>query len=123
MSNRETVLAAYDAVFNGKDVAAIERYYGPTYIQHNARTVDGLEALIAFVRQLPPSVRWEPGISLEDDDLVMVQSRTTGLGPTAIIRADIVRLDGGRIVEHWDVSQEEATETASGHPMFEPARS
>ncbi|RLT26434.1 MAG: hypothetical protein DWI48_06185 [Chloroflexi bacterium] len=121
VSNKGTVLAAYDAVFNGKDVTAIDRYYGPSYIQHNARTVDGLDALKAFVGQLPPSVRWEPGISLEDGDLVMVQSRTSGLGPTSIIRADIVRLEGGRIVEHWDVSQEEASETASGHPMFEPA--
>jgi predicted SnoaL-like aldol condensation-catalyzing enzyme len=35
-----------------------------------------------------------------------------------VIRVDIVRLESGKIVEHWDVQQEEVLPTASGHPMF-----
>ena len=33
---------------------------------------------------------------------------------------DILRVEDGRIVEHWDVMQEEVHPTASGHAMFTP---
>jgi len=38
----------------------------------------------------------------------------------ALIAADIVRLEDGRLAEHWDVLQDEATreESKSGLPMF-----
>lgn len=120
MTKKEFVIEAYRAVFNAKDPTAIDRYYGPTYTQHNPRTVDGVEALKEFVGRLPADVRWEPGLALEDGDPVAVQSRTYGAGPRPVIRVDLVRLEQGKIVEHWDVSQDEVDETASGHPMFEP---
>ena len=120
MSNKDTVLAAYKAVFNDKDVSAVDRYWGPTYIQHNPQTPDGLDALKGLVGSLDKSFTWEPGIAMEDGDLVMIQSRFTGMGPKPMIRIDIVRLEGGKMVEHWDVFQEEASETVSGHSVFTP---
>jgi len=38
----------------------------------------------------------------------------------AWIAADIVRVENGRLAEHWDVLQDEATkaESKSGLPMF-----
>ena len=40
--------------------------------------------------------------------------------PVAWIAADIVRIENGRLAEHWDVLQDEATkaESKSGLPMF-----
>ncbi|PYK82733.1 MAG: hypothetical protein DME41_08730 [Verrucomicrobia bacterium] len=40
--------------------------------------------------------------------------------PVAWIAADIVRIEDGRLAEHWDVLQDEATkaESKSGLPMF-----
>ncbi len=40
--------------------------------------------------------------------------------PVAWIAADIVRVEDGRLAEHWDVLQDEATkaESKSGLPMF-----
>ena len=37
-----------------------------------------------------------------------------------MIAVDIFRVRDGKVVEHWDVMQEEvpAAETASGNPMF-----
>jgi predicted SnoaL-like aldol condensation-catalyzing enzyme len=37
-----------------------------------------------------------------------------------MVAVDIFRLKDGKVVEHWDVLQEEvpATETASGNAMF-----
>jgi len=48
-------------------------------------------------------------------------TRFTGYGrPVAWIAADIVRIENGRLAEHWDVLQDEATkaESKSGLPMF-----
>jgi predicted SnoaL-like aldol condensation-catalyzing enzyme len=32
--------------------------------------------------------------------------------------ADIYRLEGGKVVEHWDVLQRMPDEVANDHPMF-----
>ncbi len=50
----------------------------------------------------------------------MVHGRFNGGGrPTGIV-VDILRVEGGRLAEHWDVVQDEATkaESKSGLPMF-----
>jgi predicted SnoaL-like aldol condensation-catalyzing enzyme len=54
-------------------------------------------------------------------DYVIVYGRFTGHGsPIASIAADVVRVEDGRLAEHWDVLQDEATEaeSKSGLPMF-----
>jgi predicted SnoaL-like aldol condensation-catalyzing enzyme len=45
----------------------------------------------------------------------------SGLGaPANLIAADILRIEDGVLVEHWDVLQDEATreQSKSGRPMF-----
>jgi predicted SnoaL-like aldol condensation-catalyzing enzyme len=52
---------------------------------------------------------------------VMVHVRFSGFGaPVNWIAADIVRLQDGLLVEHWDVIQDEVTQeqSKSGLPMF-----
>jgi predicted SnoaL-like aldol condensation-catalyzing enzyme len=55
-----------------------------------------------------------------EGNLVMVHGRNVGWGPKPMIAVDIFRLSDGKVVEHWDVMQEEvpASATASGNPMF-----
>jgi predicted SnoaL-like aldol condensation-catalyzing enzyme len=51
----------------------------------------------------------------------LLHGRFSGIGqPAAWVVVDIVRLEGGRLAEHWDVIQDEATkeQSKSGHPMF-----
>jgi predicted SnoaL-like aldol condensation-catalyzing enzyme len=58
---------------------------------------------------------------LAQGDYVMLHGRFSGNGqPRALIAADIVRMEGGRLAEHWDVLQDEASaaESKSGLPMF-----
>jgi predicted SnoaL-like aldol condensation-catalyzing enzyme len=40
--------------------------------------------------------------------------------PAAWVAADIVRIEDGKLAEHWDVPQDEATkaQSVSGLPMF-----
>jgi predicted SnoaL-like aldol condensation-catalyzing enzyme len=56
-----------------------------------------------------------------EGDYVILHGRFTGEGrPAARIAADVVRIEDGRLAEHWDVLQDEATEaeSKSGRPMF-----
>jgi predicted SnoaL-like aldol condensation-catalyzing enzyme len=66
----------------------------------------------------------DPGMVVAEGNLVMVHGRYVGWGPKPMIAVDIFRVVNGKLVEHWDVMQEEvpASETASGNPMFSPLR-
>jgi len=50
----------------------------------------------------------------------MVHGRYTGWGPKPMVAVDIFRIENGKVVEHWDVMQEEvpADQSANGHAMF-----
>ena len=52
---------------------------------------------------------------------IMVHGRFSGFGaPVNWVAADILRIEDGVLVEHWDVIQDEATQeqSRSGRPMF-----
>jgi len=56
-----------------------------------------------------------------EGDVVIVHGRFAGLGlPVNGIAADGLRIEHGRLVEHWDVIQDKATRASSksGLPMF-----
>ena len=59
-------------------------------------------------------------MAVAEGDLVMVHGRYTGWGPKPKVAVDIFRLKDGKVVEHWDVLQEEVppADTASGNAMF-----
>jgi predicted SnoaL-like aldol condensation-catalyzing enzyme len=119
--NKATVLDAFDTLFNRRDYAAAERFWSPDYIQHSAHIAPGREGLFSLVKSLPPTLKYEPGVFVADGDFVIVHGRFSGFGaPANWIAADIVRIEDGILVEHWDVIQDEATreQSKSGLPMY-----
>ena len=119
--NKALVLKAFDALFNKRDYAQAERYWSPRYVQHSAHIKPGREGLFDLIKSLPPTLRYEPGVIVADGDFVVVHGRFSGFGPPANwIAADILRIEDGILVEHWDVIQDEATkeQSKSGRPMF-----
>lgn len=120
-ANKALVVKALTELFVARDTAAIERYWGATYVQHNPHAPNGREALKALVEASGSEFRYELGMAVAEGDLVMVHGRYQGLGPKPFIAVDIFRVEDGRLVEHWDVTQKEATETTSGNPMFSVA--
>ncbi|SKC99174.1 Predicted SnoaL-like aldol condensation-catalyzing enzyme [Burkholderia sp. YR290] len=120
-SNKALVLEAFDTLFNQRDYAAAERFWSPDYIQHSAHIEPGRDGLFNLIRTLPPTLRYEPGVIVADGDYVIVHGRFSGNGrPVAWIAADILRMENGVLAEHWDVLQDEASqsESKSGLPMF-----
>jgi predicted SnoaL-like aldol condensation-catalyzing enzyme len=119
--NKALVLEAFDALFNHRDYAAAERFWSERYIQHSAHIAPGRDGLLNLVRSLPSTLRYENARIMADGDYVIAHGRFSGHGLTAAwIAADIVRIEGGRLMEHWDVLQDEATQaqSLSGLPMF-----
>ena len=102
--NKALVLKAFDTLFNKRDYAASERYWSPHYIQHSAHIEPGREGLFNLIKSLPPTLKYEPGTILAEKDFVIVHGRFSGFGqPVNWIAADIVRIEDGVLVEHWDV--------------------
>jgi PPOX class probable F420-dependent enzyme len=119
--NKALVLEAFDTLFNQRDYVAGERYWSPKYIQHSAHIAPGREGLFNLIKSMPPTLKYEPGTIVADGDFVIVHGRFSGIGQLVNwIVADIVRIEDGILVEHWDVIQDEATQeqSKSGLPMF-----
>jgi predicted SnoaL-like aldol condensation-catalyzing enzyme len=117
-SNKGLVLEAFDALFNRRDFAAAEQSFSPTYIQHSVGIAPGRDGLFSLVRGL--TRRYESALVVAEGDYVMVHGRFSGGGRPTRVVVDILRIEGGRLAEHGDVVQDEATkaESKSGLPMF-----
>ena len=120
-TNKALVLEAFDTLFNKRDYAAAERYWSPNYIQHSDHIAPGREGLFELIKTMPSAFKYEPGMIVAEQDLVIVHGRFSGFGqPVNWIAADILRINDGLLVEHWDVIQDEKTraQSKSGLPMF-----
>ncbi len=119
--NKALVIKAFDTLFNKRDYEAALGFWSPNYLQHSAHIAPGREGLFDLVRSAPENLKWEYQLILAEGDFVIVHGRFSNTGrPAAWIAADVVRIAGGVLVEHWDMLQDEATstESKSGLPMF-----
>src|SRR6201993_3914596 len=119
--NKTLVLQAFDLLFNKRDYQAAEKFWSPHYVQHSAHIAPGREGLFNLIKSMPPNLKYEPGTIVAEGNLVIVHGRFSGFGaPVNWIAADIVRIQNGTLVEHWDVIEDEATEeqSVSKRPMF-----
>lgn len=118
--NTALVLDALDTLFNKKDYARATQFWSESYFQHSRLVPAGREGLFGLVRTLTDA-RFEYDRVIAKGDSVWVHSRyTNSTRSTALIGVDIFQIEDGKLVEHWDVLQDEATrsESAGGHPMF-----
>ena len=116
--NKALVLVAFDALFNRRDFEEAGRYWSSDYVQHSAGIGPGRDGLFALVRAVRR--QYESSLVVAEGDYVMVHGRFSGGGRPTRIVVDILRIEDGRMAEHWDVMQDEATRAGSksGLPMF-----
>jgi predicted SnoaL-like aldol condensation-catalyzing enzyme len=121
-ANKKTVTAFEDAALNQKDFDAAAKYLGPRYTQHNPSAADGpdgLKAYIAFLKDKFPNNRSEIKRIFADGDFVIVHDhavREAGTRGVAIV--NIYKLEGGKVIEHWDVIQPVPEQAANNNGMF-----
>ena len=86
--------------------------------KHSAGIGPGRDGLFALVRAVHR--KYESATAVAEGHHVMVHGRFSGGGRPTRIVVDILRVEDGRLAEHWDVMQDEATREASksGLPMF-----
>ncbi|MFY1663462.1 ester cyclase [Pseudomonas sp. Pseu.R1] len=116
--NLQRVLDGFETLFNRKDFEAAKNYWSEHYIQHSALVPPGRQGLFD---QVANDLVYENAVAMAKGDLVMLHGRFSNTGhPRNWVTMDLLRVVDGRMVEHWDVIQNEASEAESlgGHPMF-----
>ncbi|MNK94419.1 SnoaL-like polyketide cyclase [compost metagenome] len=80
--NKAIVLEGFATLFNRKDLAAAERFWSPSYIQHSAHVPPGREGLFELVAAGAPDLRYECQLAVAEDDFVMfvIQDEATREG-------------------------------------------
>jgi predicted SnoaL-like aldol condensation-catalyzing enzyme len=117
---QQLVIKVLQTVFVNRDTSVVATHFASNYIQHNPLISNGPQSIPPMVSALPKEFRYEMGMVVAQGDLVMAHGRYTGWGPKPMIAVDIFCIVDGKLVEHWDVMQEEVptAATASGNPMF-----
>ena len=121
--NRRHVMAFYDLVFNQAMPAdALAQYAADVYIEHNPAVPEGKEAFIEYFTRAAaghPGGKAEVKHAIAEGDYVVLHSHHQWPGEPGRAGMDIFRLNGaGKIVEHWDVAQPIAEDSANRNTMF-----
>ena len=118
--NKALVSEAFDQLFNKRDYEAAVRFWSPDYIQHSAHIAPGREGLFNLIKSIPLTSKCEAGAIRGRGRFVIIHGFSDFGAPVNWIAADIVRIEAGKLAEHWDVIQDEATkeQSKSGAPMF-----
>jgi len=117
------VVGLLDTAFNQKKPAeAFETFGGAYYTQHNPTAPAGKEAVVSLLSGwLPtvPQLHYDIKRIVSDGDMVWVHSHvTTGPDDRGMAVVDIFRLEGGKVVEHWDVGTAVPESALNDNTMF-----
>lgn len=101
---------------------AFETWVDPGYIQHNPLAATGRDAAIKFLEPFfaqHPDIHYTIARIIADGNLVVVHSHGVfGPGDRGIAVADILRVEGCKVMEHWDVVQPVPEKSANSNGMF-----
>ncbi|WP_082930639.1 nuclear transport factor 2 family protein [Shewanella woodyi] len=120
--NKAVVTSFVYDVLHGKAPDKITDYISTeTYLQHNSGVADGLDGLGAAIKAMA-----DAGLSMTYSDTHMIIAEgnfvfTASEGEFSgdhVAFYDLFRVDGGKIVEHWDVIQTISEKSANDSGKF-----
>lgn len=127
LTPKEVVSQFMDEFYMQKTVrSSFERWVDPGYIQHNPYAATGREAAISFLEkfvQENPGQRTKIHRIIADGNLVAVHSHGWNESGDAAAKrgfavVDIFRVEGCRVMEHWDVLSPVPEAAANTNTMF-----
>jgi len=119
--NKALVREVFDRVINGHDPSLAEQYYPEDYVQHEAGIPPGRNGLVAILKALfkaVPDVRMDIKFMIAEGDRVMAFVEHSGTqvleldGSAPVDKpfrgrsAEIFRVSGGLLVEHWGLAED-----------------
>lgn len=101
---------------------AFETWVDPGYIQHNPMAQSGRDAAIGFLEPFfaqHPDIQYSIKRVIADGSLVAVHSHGRfAPDDRGIAVVDILRVEGCKVMEHWDVVQPVPEKAANSNGMF-----
>jgi len=101
---------------------AFETWVDPGYIQHNPMAQTGREAAIGFLEPFftqHPAIHYSILRVIADGNLVAVHSHGAfAPDDRGVAVVDILRVEGCKVMEHWDVVQPVPEKSANSNGMF-----
>lgn len=121
-ANHDLVLEMYHKVLIAMDSSAVDRYIAPQYVQHSSLaepTVEALKGFLDRVRTESPDATQTIHRSFVDGDHVITHTHVVRWpDDPGLAVVDIFRVEGGLIVEHWDVIQDVPAQPVNPNSMF-----
>lgn len=121
--NRAIINQVVQALFVEHDAEKFAGFVSDEgYIQHNPDVPDGKEAVVEYLRESFKGIGHLVASThriVVDGNIALTHSsfKNRDGSPGGFVLMDIFRLQDGKLVEHWDVSQPFPTEAANAHPM------
>jgi predicted SnoaL-like aldol condensation-catalyzing enzyme len=120
--NKQNAIEFYRMAYLGEPLAAVERYVGAKYIQHNPSVGDGKAPFIEYFERMAaeyPNKQIEFVRTIAEGDLVALHTHQIWPGDEEYVTMDFFRFDeNGKIVEHWDAIQEIPEVSKNGNTMY-----
>jgi predicted SnoaL-like aldol condensation-catalyzing enzyme len=122
MTNKEAAVAFLQMTASGQVEEAFERFTGPQFRHHNPHFAGDAGSIKAGMLENAarfPQMRFEVQRALADGALVAVHSRAQMQpGGPGIAIVHILRFEGERIAEMWDIGQAEPDPMPNQYGMF-----
>lgn len=119
---RDIVTAAMTELMIEKNLEAIDTYFAEPYIQHNQSVptgIAGLKGLAGAAIAGNPAFKYELVRIFTDGDIGVVHGVYEGFGEVPLVAFDVFRVDGDKIVEHWDNLAPVAPPNPSGRSQID----
>ena len=101
---------------------AFETWVDPGYVQHNPMAATGRDAAINFLEPFfaqHPDIHYSIARIIADGSLVAVHSHGKfAADDRGVAVVDILRVEGCKVMEHWDVVQPVPEKSANTNGMF-----